>query len=297
MQILSNGYLSEYSVAEIFNSIQDDNKTGVLSIEPYLDSTSSSVISGESTVEQSCYYVSFKGGRIVSIFYGLEYENQDLLTLGLERKWIPLDRVAELKEKLNGTNLPWGLHLKTLEIISVEQIRLIFNTQVISNISKIFEIYNGKFNFDPQAKLNYPEMTGLSLTAREAALLGLRGLINWQRLTHKLPTPGSSLQRLSPELPGLKLENNERLVWELALGKMSISQIATQLDLAVERVRQIGFMLISIGLVAEIKVASLLQNEMRNSVGISSSNTKVPVSNLFLNNLLKFLKEKRVNVG
>jgi hypothetical protein len=293
MQVLLNGYLSEYSLAEIFTLIQNDRQTGVLSIEPYLDPASLTVISGESTVEQSCYYISFKGGRIMSIFYGLEYENQDLLAMGLEKQWIPLDRVEELKEKLNGTTLPWGLHLKILEIISVEQIRLIFNTQVISNIFKIFEIHAGKFKFDPQAELSYPEMTGLSLTAREAVLLGLRRLTDWRGLVHKLPAPDSLLQGISTELQGLKLENDEQLVLQLALVKISISQVAAQLNMEVDRVRQIGFRLSSIGLMKEVKVGSLTQNELTNPVRINSVNTKVPVSTLFLNKLLEFLKQKK----
>jgi Domain of unknown function (DUF4388) len=293
MQIPLNGYLSEYSLAEIFNFIQDGYRTGVLSIEPYLDPASLSKITGESTVEQSCYYISVKGGRVMSIFYGLEYENKDLLTIGLEKKWISLDRVEELKVKLNGTTLPWGLHLKVWEIISVEQVRSIFNTQVIANIASIFAIDAGKFKFEPQAQLNYPEMTGLSLPAREAILVGLRGLTDWSRFTHKFPAPGSKLQLFSAQLQGLNLDRDERLVWRLALDRLTICQIATQQNLTIDRVSQICFRLSSIGLMKEIKVNSLTPNEMTNSVS-SNTNSQVPVSTLFLNNLIEFLKQKKV---
>jgi hypothetical protein len=294
MQMLVHGYLSQYSLAEIFNLIQEGKKNGVLSIEPRYGLTdSSSTLAEESRLEIPCYYVSFQGGRVMSIFYGLEYENQDLLAMIVERQWIPLHQLKELKKKLNGIIMPWGLQLKVWEIISVEQLRLLFDVQAISKLSKIFEIYEGKFRFNPSAELNYPEMTGLSLSARNAVLLGLRGLKDWSGLTNKLPAPESGLQRFSSELQGSILENDEQLVWQLALGKMSMLEIAAQLNLEIDKVRQIGFRLCSIGLIHEVAVESSLPIEMAKPVCVGGGNPSIQVSTAFLSKLIGFLKQKK----
>jgi Domain of unknown function (DUF4388) len=291
MQMLVNGYLSQYSLAEIFNLIQEGKKNGVLSIEPRDDSIDRSAVAA--TLEIPCYYVSFQGGRVMSIFYGLEYENQDLLTMILERQWIPLDQLKELKKKLSGITIPWGLQLKVWEIISVDRLRLLFDIQVLSQLAKIFQISEGKFKFDSYAELNYPEMTGLSLSASNAVLLGLRGLKEWGRLTNKLPAPESRLQRSSLELPGFSLENDEQLVWQLAQGEMSMLEIAAQLNLEIDKVRQIGFRLCSIGLIDEVAVASPPSIAMTRPVCVGDGNPSIQVSTAFLSKLIGFLKQQK----
>ena len=291
MQMLVNGYLSQYSLAEIFNFIQAAKKNGVLSIEPRDGLTDSSM--SESMLEIPCYYVSFQGGRVMSIFYGLEYENQDLLATIAERQWIPLDQLQELKKKLNGIIIPWGLQLKVWEVISVDRLKLLFDIQVLSQLAKIFQISEGKFRFDPHAELNYPEMTGLSLSARNAVLLGLRELKDWNGLTNKLPAPESKLQRFSAQLQDLLLENDEELVWQLALGRMSILEIAAQLNLEIDRVRQIGFRLCSIGLIDEVAVPSSPPIAMNRPVCVGDGNPSIQVSTAFLSKLIGFLKQQK----
>jgi hypothetical protein len=176
MRIPLAGYLSEYSLAEIFNFIQVKERTGVLCIKPMYKSANHSINTEELAPETLCYFVSCQSGRIVSIFHGLTDENEDLLTTIADRQWIPPEQVRELRKSLNGLILPWGLQLKILNVISADRVKLLFNRQVIANISKIFAIEQGKFNFDPQSELNYSRMTGLSLYPRDAILLGLRKL-------------------------------------------------------------------------------------------------------------------------
>ncbi|WP_245894107.1 DUF4388 domain-containing protein [Chamaesiphon polymorphus] len=293
MQMLAHGYLSQYSLAEIFNLIQEGKKNGVLSIEPRDGSIDASKVAQDSTLEIPCYYVSFQGGRVMSIFYGLEYENQDLLAMVLERQWIPLEQIKELKKKLSGLTIPWGLQLKVWEIISVDRLRLLFDIQVLSQLAKIFEISEGKFRFDPHAELNYPEMTGLSLSARNAVLLGLRGLKDWSRLTNKLPAPESRLQRASSELQGSSLENDEQLVWQLALGEMSVLEIAAQLNLEIDKVRQIGFRLCSIGLTHEVAVKPSPPIEIVKPVCVGGGNPNIQISTAFVSKLIGFLKQQK----
>jgi Domain of unknown function (DUF4388) len=296
MQKLLAGHLSEYSLAEILNFIQEGNKTGVLYIEPKYNLANAAKFAEEVALDIPCYYLSFQGGRIMSIFHGLEHEKQDLVTTIAQKQWITPEQTIELRKKLNELSLPWGLHLKILDVISAERIKLLFTNQVTSVIPKIFEIHQGKFKFDQAVELNYSEMTGLSLHAREAVLIGLRSLKDWSGLTNKLPDPKSGLQRFSAEPRGLKLERNEESVWQLALGKLSIYEMAPQLNLPVEEIRQIGFRLRSIGLVHEVasEVVSPPSIDMSQPVYVGAGNANVPVvSTSFLSNLMGFLKKKK----
>ena len=65
------GDLSEYSLAEIFNFVQEGNKTGVLSIEPTCEAIDRSLCSS--------YDLVFQGGRVMSVATGNRSDRQSLL--------------------------------------------------------------------------------------------------------------------------------------------------------------------------------------------------------------------------
>jgi Domain of unknown function (DUF4388) len=280
------GYLSEYSLAEIFHFVQDGNKTGVLSIEPDL---------GASQFIKDTHYVSFQNGRIMSVENAAGLGNRGLLKMMAQRKWISAEQFILLETQVSLLTQPLGTYLKSRSSVNTEQLTLLFNSQVIATACKLFEIHHGKFKFDQQVRLNYAEMTGLSLEAQEVALLGLRMLKDWSGLTAKLPMPEFALQRFAAD-PKLRLDNQELKVWKLAVGELSISQIGRQLGLEVNRVQQIGFRLISIGLMQEVTVEPVQPpvNKMMDLPKpiVSSTATAPAVSASFLSNLMGFLKKK-----
>jgi Domain of unknown function (DUF4388) len=281
------GYLSEYSLAEIFHFVQEGNKTGLLSIEPDR---------GLSRSLSDAYYVGFQGGRIMSVTSGSGLEQKSLLKMMEQRRWLSADQVATIESQISHLPQPLGTYLKSRNAINAEQLTLLFNSQVIATACKLFEIHHGRFKFDPQARLNYAEMTGMSLTAQEVALLGLRILKDWSGLVAKLPDPALGLQRFSTE-PKLRLDSQELLVWKLAIGEISIAKIAEKLGLEVARVQQIGFRLNTIGLVQEVSV-ELPQPPVNRSIEapkpvcVGGGNANVAVSASFLSNLMGFLKKK-----
>jgi Domain of unknown function (DUF4388) len=280
------GYLSEYSLAEIFHFVQDGNKTGVLSIEPDL---------GASKFIKDTHYVSFQNGRIMSVENGIGLGNRGLLKMMEQRKWISAEQFGLMETQVSLLTQPLGTYLKSRSNVDTEQLTLLFNSQVIATACKLFEVHHGRFKFDQQARLNYAEMTGLSLDAQEVALLGLRMLKDWSGLTAKLPMPDFALQRFAAD-PKLRLDNQELKVWQLSVGELSIAQIAKQLGLEVDRVQQIGFRLISIGLMQEVTVEPSQPpvNKMMDlpkPVVIGGANN-TPVSASFLGNLMSFLKKK-----
>lgn len=283
------GHLSEYSLAEIFHFVQDGNKTGVLSIEPDI---------GVSQFIKDPHYISFQNGRIMSVSNGAGLGNRGLLTMMGKRKWLSPEQITLLETQVNLLTQPLGTYLKSRNAVNTEQLTLLFNSQVIATACKLFEIHRGQFNFNPQIPLAYAEMTGLSLTAQEVALLGLRMLKNWDGLAAKLPDPECGLQRFSTNLNGLRLDTPELNVWKLALGEISIAKIALSLGLDVDKVQQIGFRLSVIGLVHEVSVepAQPPVNKMMDvpkPVCVDGGNATVPVSASFLGNLMGFLKKKK----
>ena len=282
------GHLSEYSLAEIFHFVQDGNKTGVLSIEPDI---------GTSQFIKDPHYLSFQNGRIMSVANGSGLGNRGLLKLMVQRKWLSSEQVTLLETQVNLLTQPLGTYLKSRNVVNTEQLTLLFNSQVIATACKLFEIHRGQFNFNPNTPLPYAEMTGLSLTAQEVALLGLRTLKNWDHLATKLPDPEFGLQRFSTNLGGLRLDTPELNVWKLALGEISIAKIALNLGLDVAKVQQIGFRLSVLGLLHEISVepAQPPVNKMIDApkpVCVDGGNANVPVSASFLSNLMGFLKKK-----
>jgi Domain of unknown function (DUF4388) len=281
------GYLSEYSLAEIFHFVQEGNKTGLLSIEPDR---------GLSRSLSDAYYIGFQGGRIMSVTSGSGSDQKGLLKMMEQRRWLSPEQVASVESQLSVLPQPLGTYLKSRNAVNTEQLTLLFNSQVIATACKLFEIHHGRFKFDPQARLNYGEMTGMSLTAQEVALLGLRVLKDWSGLVAKLPDPQLGLQRFSTE-PKLRLDGQELQVWKLAVGEISIAKIAAKLGLEVTKVQQIGFRLSTIGLVQEVSVEPS-QPPIDKSINapkpvcVGGGNATVAVSASFLSNLMGFLKKK-----
>jgi hypothetical protein len=188
-------------------------------------------------------------------------------------------------------NEPLGLYLKSQGMLDTEQLRLLFRSQVLQPVCGLFKLANARFSFDEQQPLVYPEMTGLSMMAGEASLLGLRVLRDWSLLEYKLPSPEFGLQKLRPELSALKLDTQEMQVWELANGETSLIQIAKKTELALSTVQQISFRLAAVGLVKETAL-ELAPAEMVVSNQFKTEVAKPALSKSFMNNLVGFLKKR-----
>jgi Domain of unknown function (DUF4388) len=276
------GYLSEYSLAEIFNFVQDGNKTGLLSIES--DRCLSRSL-------DNSYYISFQAGRVMSVSHGRGLEHRGLLEMMGQRQWLSPEQLTGLSINANKLGQPLGTYLKSCNALDTEQLRLLFDAQVVANICKLFgEIHYGRFDFNPQAALIYAEMTGISQQAKEVSLLGLRMLRDWSSLSTKLPTPTSLLQRSSSTLPDLRLDSQESKVWSLALGELSIAKMAAELGLKIDRVQQIGFRLCAIGLVEEVLPVAIDKPIALQPADSYPATT--PISASFLGKLMGFLKKK-----
>ncbi|MEO1429067.1 MAG: DUF4388 domain-containing protein [Cyanobacteria bacterium J06633_8] len=247
------GYLSKFSLPEIFEFVEKGFKTGLLSIRSLKDER-------DKPIEN--YYIWLRQGRIVAAASKLD--NQGLVSLINQRGWVNQNTAME-KFQASGGKMTMGLCLKSQGLLSAEQLTLLFRIQIMGQVSRLFELDNGKFSFDSQAPIPVAEMTGLSMITTEATIKGLRNLRNWSALTAKLPDPTSAILKKTEMISNIQLDSQESRVWEYANGETDLSQIANKLLVPLEKVQQIAFRLIVSNLAKETfimdnKKLSLIEN-------------------------------------
>ncbi|WP_008311186.1 DUF4388 domain-containing protein [Leptolyngbya sp. PCC 6406] len=285
------GHLAEFSLAEIFQFLDQGHKTGLLTITPLPEPT-------DPRLPRS-HYVWFQQGRVVAAAH--RSDGRGLANLICQRGWLG-DRAAGRLAQTCGPQHPLGLHLKTQGILDSEQIKLLFYVQVMRQVCALFAQADGWFHFDGQQTVPMAEMTGLNAPATDVTLAGLRALRDWQALEDKLPDPASALLALTPTKPNLKLNALEWQIWEYTQGDISLSAIAAQLNCTVRQLQQAAFRLIVVGLVEEMP---LLPMTIPPSTPIEESPPAYPVelattpaaaianhsqvSHSFLQNLMGFL--------
>lgn len=284
------GYLAEFSLAEIFQLLEQGRKTGLLGISRL----------AEAKVEAARnHYIWFNQGRIVGASNSLDF--QGLTSLISQRGWLG-DRAAFKLAQSCSIDTPIGLCLKSQGVLQAEQLKLLFYAQVMRQVCALFELKDGWFQFDGKAPLPTAEMTGLSAPATEVTLAGLRALKDWSALRDKLPDPASSIISVVEGKPNLKLNSVEWQVWEFTNGNLSLKTIAEQMRLPVEQIQHVAFRLIVVGLVEELPFADAIAPSPMEELSspepfIGSPPTPeiaeaAKVSQSFLQNLVGFLKGK-----
>ena len=280
--------LSEFSLPELFQFLDQGSKTGLLTLRFQLDPNQ----------EPRVRHALIHQGRIVAVTKRLD--QQCLLAMICQRGWISPEVIREQVNRCPA-NIPIGLYLKTQGFLQPEQLRLLFHAQVLQPVCGFFRLKDARFKFDSKATLPTTEMTGLSLSATEATLMGLRVLRDWRSLADKLPESTSALSRVVIGKRHLRLDSLEGRLWQLANGSVPLNAIATQFKQPIEIIQQTAFRLISVGLVAEVPMvaptrARTSPDEAREQVGVtadaSKDNPGQTLSNSFMQNLLGFLRSK-----
>jgi hypothetical protein len=286
-----NGNFADFSLPELLQFLDQGKKTGVLHIELLSDKNQTS--------SKQIYYIWLHQGRVIAASDRLD--QQGLTLMIAQRGWVS-ERVISRVTNISSCfiNSPLGLCLKSQGLVEPEQLKLLFNSQVLRPVCALFQIKDGQFKFDPISALPLGEMTGLSMSATEVILIGLRALRDWNALAEKLPDPTSGLSGLSAKQPRLQLNAQEWQVWEFANGEVPLEKIANQLNLTVDTVLQIAFRLIVVGLAKEhfmvaatsipMMEESITEIHLIESVPVPSQ--KPAVSQSFLKNLVGFLRSK-----
>jgi hypothetical protein len=183
-------------------------------------------------------------------------------------------------------------------ILQPDQLKLLFSIQVLRQVCSLFQVESGQFRFDAKTELPKAEMTGLSLPATETTLMGLRSLKDWKILQSKLPESNSTLFSLISGQPNLRLDANESQIWSLADGSINLKKMAERFQIPIEKVRQIAFRLIVVGLVEEVPdIDAGIADEEKAiaadaNVQAVNKSERTEISNSFLQSLVGFLQHK-----
>lgn len=235
------GYLSEFTLPELFQLMAEGNKSGLLTI-------------GDSKIPHALncrkYYIWFNQGQIIAAANSLD--NRGLISLIEQRGWLN-DR-SDIIPTIINRQVPLGLSLKSENLLQAEQLKLLFQVQIMQPIIELFTWKTGWFDFKQQTTFPIAEMTGLSRSATDVLLSGLRNLRDWSALAEKLPDPNSGLISLIQGKPQVQLDLAERRVWEFARGQVSIQDISKRLEISVESMQQIALRLILANLVQEAAI-------------------------------------------
>jgi hypothetical protein len=283
------GSLSEFSLPEIFQFLDQGQKTGILTIRDPQDMR---------TGKPFLRHIWLQNGRVVAA--GDRLDSRGLVRLIEQKGWLNDEQRSHL-DRLLEENVILGLNLKSLGILQPDQLKLLFSVQVLRQVCALFQVETGKFRFDANSDLPKAEMTGLSLPATETTLMGLRSLKDWKILQSKLPEPNSTLFNIISGQPQLRLDAGETQLWSLADGSTSLKKVADRLSLPIAKVQQIAFRLIVVGLVEEVPDIDMgMSSNINNADAIAGdtngqvapSPERTPISNSFLQSLVGFLQHK-----
>jgi hypothetical protein len=148
----TTGLLTDLSLREIFLFINKGNKTGVLRLSALPSQTSLPPV----------HYIWAHQGRIVAVANRLDH--QGLISLIKQRHWFSNQVITKLFQ-LYAEDKPLGLCLKNHGILSTEQLKHLFQIQVLQSICTLFQLKDGIFKFDQNVPIPMQEMTGLSIPA------------------------------------------------------------------------------------------------------------------------------------
>lgn len=279
-----SGFLNDFSLGETFQVLEQGEKTGLLSIRELKPTNLSKQ---EATPDQK-YYIWFKQGRIIAA--ADRKDHQGLQTLMTKRGWVREETLKEIYQNSKGDK-PLGLNLKSQGLLDHNQLKLLFVTQVMQQVCSLFKLDRGFFLFENGVSPSFAEMTGLSKPATELTLMGLRMLKNWTPLADKLPEANSGLISLINTEPSYTLSAEEWEVWKYTNGKTALSTMANKLQIPLEKVQQIAFRLIVIGIVEELPMAEMLPPET-DATSEEENQEPATVSHSLLNQLTSFLQAK-----
>lgn len=290
------GYLSDFSLAEICHLIETGKQTGLLTLRACLPTQASSA---------AVHYIWVYQGHLVAVADQLD--QQGLVSLITQRQWIYQPRLTQLIQTCP-SHQPLGSYLKQKGALQTKQLKWLFQVQVLQSIRTFFQLQDAQFEFNSKVRIPTRELTGLSISATEATLIGLReaqrvlraksplqgraSRHNSDVLVAQLPDPNQALVSTITHHPHHRLNALEWQVWEYTNGTVSLKAIARDLKLPIKQVQQIAFRLMAIGLIKSVpllvdapspSVIDRLPAELRQEA------ERRNVTHLFLDNFGEFL--------
>lgn len=153
------GLLSDFSLTEIFQFIEQGHKTGLLTLRSLPDSRSPS---------PSAHYIWVSKGGVVAAANQLN--DRGLILLIEQYPWVS-DRVVDKLAQFCPSHRPFGLYLKKQGVLQTEQLEHLFQIQLVQELCAVFQLEDARFQFDLNVPMPTREMTGLSLRVSLAKVM------------------------------------------------------------------------------------------------------------------------------
>ena len=278
-----NTSLELFSLADLFRLIESERKSGRLAIQVSLEEKKASL--------KKIYYIWFEDGYLVAVSDRLNHKG--LISIIEARNWLsPL--VTNQLRTLCPVKVPLGTYLQKSQLLTPEQINLIFQMQ-LHQVYQLFELASGSFRFDEMSELKdrimtipWLEMTGNRLRATEVSMYALRLIKKWDVFADKLPAPYLIFKRVLAEYQ-FKLMPLERQLWQNIDSLNSLNTIARQVNKPIQSIQIAAFRLLAVGLIKEIILPSLTLE------AIQPNSSSDDLRNLSLQTQQKNFQENKVS--
>jgi len=148
------GSLADFSLPEIFQFLQKGRRTGLLTLR--------GLPQAQATPLPVHYIWVYKGHIVVA---ANRLDQQGLISL-IEQFQVVSDRVLDrLIHWCCPIQEPLGLYLKQQGVLQAEQLKRLFNIQVLQPVAALFQLKDGEFKFEQNVPIPTREMTGLMVAA------------------------------------------------------------------------------------------------------------------------------------
>lgn len=194
----TQGNLTDFPLSAIFKWVEQGRKTGVLAIRPLsvtplasnsrlgsnlgaqLDQAKNTFgenptlqpdIKSKLTTQNCPYcYIWIAQGRIVAA--ANRFDGKALISLLRRDQWVSDRVLSKVLQRYLPRHQPLGIWLKNQGILEQEQLEQIFQIQIVELIVPLFQLKDAQFKFESNISLPNQEMTGLSISATEASVMG-----------------------------------------------------------------------------------------------------------------------------
>jgi hypothetical protein len=155
----TTGSLSDFSLPEILQFIEQGRKTGLLTVRTLSESPAS---------KSRVHYIWVDQGCIVAAANRLD--EKGLVTLIEQRQWVS-ERVIYKLAQLCPTDKSLGKYLFDQGVLRAAQLKQLFLAQVRQQVCALFNLQDGEFQFEQNVSVPRLEVTGLSVSAGIPILL------------------------------------------------------------------------------------------------------------------------------
>jgi hypothetical protein len=146
------GYLSDCHLPEIFQFIEQGNRSGLLTF----------LACPETPVDPlPAHYIWVEQGQVVAAANRLD--GRGLVTLIVRGKWVS-DRVVAKLAPLCPPDRPLGLYLQARGAIQEEDRKRLFQVQILQQVCALCQLENARFKFEANIPAPMGELTGFSIS-------------------------------------------------------------------------------------------------------------------------------------